>query len=113
MLPSDAKLRVNLTFTYYDTTPTCGNDHTGDHTEACSISSEISSGSIKSLIISPTRRWKIFAAKFLALLSALVIAATIGFIASLVSGYVYFRADTFSPYVYASAGTAHEIAGIA
>lgn len=77
------------------------------------ISSEISSGSIKSLIISPTRRWKIFAAKFLALLSALVIAATIGFIASLVSGYVYFGADTFSPYVYASAGTAHEIAGIA
>lgn len=35
VLPSDAKLRVNLTFTYYDTTPTCGNDHTGDHTEAC------------------------------------------------------------------------------
>lgn len=35
LLPSDAKLRVNLTFTYYDTTPTCDNDHTEDHTEAC------------------------------------------------------------------------------
>ncbi len=35
VLPSDSRLRVNLTFTYYDTTPACGNDHTGDHTEAC------------------------------------------------------------------------------
>lgn len=30
LLPSDSKLRVKLVFTYYDTTPVCGNDHTGD-----------------------------------------------------------------------------------
>lgn len=35
LLPSDSKLRMRMTFTYYDTTPICGNDHTGDHTEAC------------------------------------------------------------------------------
>ncbi len=35
VLPSDSRLRVNLTFTYYDTTPICGNDHAGDHSESC------------------------------------------------------------------------------
>lgn len=35
LLPSDSKLRVKMTFTYYDTTPSCGNDHTGDHTAGC------------------------------------------------------------------------------
>lgn len=35
LLPSDSKLRVKLAFTYYDTTPACGNDHTGDHDAAC------------------------------------------------------------------------------
>lgn len=35
VLPSDSRLRVNLTFTYYDTTPICGNDHAGDHSGSC------------------------------------------------------------------------------
>ena len=35
LLPSDSKLRVKLLFTYYDTTPTCGNGHTGVHSAAC------------------------------------------------------------------------------
>lgn len=35
LLPSDSKLRIRMNFTYYDTTPICGNDHTGDHTAAC------------------------------------------------------------------------------
>lgn len=35
LLPSDSKLRVGLSFTYFDTTPACGNAHTGAHTEEC------------------------------------------------------------------------------
>lgn len=35
LLPSDSKLRIRMSFTYYDTTPICGNTHTGDHTAAC------------------------------------------------------------------------------
>lgn len=41
VLPSDSKLRVNLTFTYYDTTVSCGNDHAGDHTETCYIQRQL------------------------------------------------------------------------
>lgn len=35
LLPSDSKLRIRMTFVYYDTTPACGNSHTGSHIEAC------------------------------------------------------------------------------
>lgn len=35
LLPSDEKLRVKAVFTYYDTTPACGNGHAGDHSETC------------------------------------------------------------------------------
>lgn len=35
LLPSASKLRVRLAFTYYDTTPLCGNDHAGDHVAGC------------------------------------------------------------------------------
>lgn len=35
LLPSDSKVRVRIVFTYYDTTPACGNDHPGDHVAGC------------------------------------------------------------------------------
>lgn len=35
LLPSDAKLRVRMVFTYYDTLPLCGNGHTGAHDASC------------------------------------------------------------------------------
>lgn len=35
LLPSDTKLRAKLIFTYYDTTPACGNAHAGGHTPDC------------------------------------------------------------------------------
>ena len=35
LLPSDSKLRVKMDFTYYDTTPACGNDHADDHSAGC------------------------------------------------------------------------------
>lgn len=35
LLPSDGKLRIKILFTYYDTTPSCGNAHEGDHGASC------------------------------------------------------------------------------
>lgn len=35
LLPSDSKLRIRLDFTYYDTTPVCGNDHEEVHGASC------------------------------------------------------------------------------
>lgn len=35
LLPSDGKLRIKMVFTYFDTTPSCGNAHEGDHTASC------------------------------------------------------------------------------
>lgn len=35
LLPSDSHLRIKLLFTYYDTTPVCGNGHADAHTPAC------------------------------------------------------------------------------
>ena len=74
-----------------------------------SVSQEIATGSIKSLIISPTRRWKIFLAKVLSLLTvglaALVILYTVVILVNgLLNGFA-----SGMPYVFASNGAAGEI----
>jgi len=53
-----------------------------------SVSSEMSTGSIKSLIISPTKRWKIFTAKILSLLTIGVIATFIAYIFIIDNEYI-------------------------
>ena len=72
------------------------------------ISSEISTGSIKSLIIAPVRRWKIFIAKLLSLLALAAILTLVKYL-FIVGTQTLFWPDMISPYVYASAGTAHSI----
>jgi ABC-type transport system involved in multi-copper enzyme maturation permease subunit len=74
-----------------------------------SISSEMSTGSIKSLIISPTKRWKIFTAKFLSLLTIGVIAALLAYIFSIIANGIFFGFNTGSPYIYATNGVAYEL----
>lgn len=74
-----------------------------------SVSSEMSTGSIKSLIISPTKRWKIFAAKYFSLLSAGIVAALIAYIFSLLASGIFFGFEAGLPYVYASDGIAYEL----
>ncbi|MHB8063701.1 MAG: ABC transporter permease subunit [Ruminiclostridium sp.] len=74
-----------------------------------SVSSEISTGSIKSLIISPTKRWKIFTAKLLSLLTIGVIAALIAYIFSIIANGIFFGFNSGTPYVYATNGAAHEL----
>lgn len=41
LLPSDAQLRVTMVFTYYDTTPACGNGHAGAHTADCFVQRQV------------------------------------------------------------------------
>lgn len=70
------------------------------------ISQEISTGSIKSLIISPTKRWKIYIAKLMSLVTVGVIAALLCFLIGILANGVFFGFSSGSPYIYASSGTA-------
>lgn len=74
-----------------------------------SVSSEISTGSIKSLIISPTKRWKIYTAKLLSLITIAVLSALTAYVFSILANGIYFGFNSGSPYIYASNGVAHEL----
>ena len=70
------------------------------------ISQEISTGSIKSLIISPTKRWKMIVAKFIALLSIAFVFYLLLYVVTMVtSGFLFgFSGD---PYIYVTNGIAN------
>ena len=71
------------------------------------VSSEISTGSIKSLIIAPVRRWKILFAKFLSLLTVLIVSGLFLYGISILAYGIFFGFNTVTPYVFASGGTPH------
>lgn len=73
------------------------------------ISSEISSGSIKSLIISPTKRWKIYLSKLLAITSLGIVCMFLTYIVAIIANLIFFGAEGMVPYVYASGGNVHTI----
>ena len=72
------------------------------------VSQEISSGSIKSLIIAPVKRWKIFTAKVLSLLTVGFLALVVLYIFGMLSQGIFFGFSNI-PYVYASNGVAAAI----
>ena len=72
------------------------------------VSQEISSGSIKSLIIAPVKRWKIFTAKVLSLLTVGLLALVVLYIFGMLSQGLFFGFSKI-PYVYASDGVAAAI----
>lgn len=72
------------------------------------VSQEISSGSIKSLIIAPVKRWKIFTAKVLSLLTVGLFALVVLYIFGMLSQGLFFGFSKI-PYVYASNGVASAI----
>lgn len=74
-----------------------------------SVSQEISSGSIKSLIISPTKRYKIFIAKLASLVTVGVFSAIVLYIFVMISNGVYFGFSSGSPFIFAINGTAMQI----
>ena len=74
-----------------------------------SVSSEISTGSIKSLIISPAKRWKIFIAKVMALITIGLLTTLILYVISILTYGVLWGFSSVSPYIYATGGVAHEM----
>lgn len=69
------------------------------------ISQEIATGSIKSLIIAPVRRWKIFVAKLLSLLTTGVIAVIILCVFSIIGSSVVLGTEAIVPYAFISEST--------
>ncbi len=74
-----------------------------------SVSQEITSGSIKSLIISPTRRWKIYTAKLTTLFLTGLVLTVAAYLLSTLTTQVLFGKLGYEPYVYMSNGTPHLI----
>ncbi|MFA6735669.1 MAG: ABC transporter permease subunit [Saccharofermentanales bacterium] len=73
------------------------------------ISQEISTGSIKSLIISPVKRYKIFFAKLTSIITAGVATAVVLYIVSILVHGILFGFGNGSDYIYAINGKAHEL----
>ena len=70
-----------------------------------SISQEMATGSIKSLIIAPVKRWKIFTAKLLALFTWTIAGSILITAISTVSTGIVFGFSSMPPYYFYSAGT--------
>ena len=73
------------------------------------VSQEIATGSIKSLIISPARRWKIFAAKVLSLLSMGLAAVLFLYALTMIVQGFLFGFASGTPYVYSVNGNVGEM----
>ncbi len=74
-----------------------------------SVSQEITSGSIKSLIISPTRRWKIYVAKLSTLFFTGLLLTVAAYFLSTAATLLFFGKLGYEPYVYMLNGTPHLI----
>ncbi|MCL2088357.1 MAG: ABC transporter permease [Oscillospiraceae bacterium] len=72
------------------------------------ISQEITSGSIKSLIIAPVKRSKIFAAKAISLAAVAIAVFIVVYLVSVVANGIFFGFDNY-PYIYANNGVAGHI----
>lgn len=69
-----------------------------------SISQEIATGSIKSLIIAPAKRWKIFTAKLMALTTWVLAGSILITAISTISTGICYGFSSLSPYYYCSGG---------
>ncbi len=73
------------------------------------VSNEISTGSIKSLIIAPVKRWKIFTAKCLSLLSVGLFSLLLLYFFSILTSGILFGFNTGSPYLFVVNNTPAEL----
>ena len=74
-----------------------------------SVSQEMATGSIKSLIIAPVRRWKIFVGKLLSIITCMLGASVLISLFSIVGAGIAFGFDKLPPYLYVSGGNVAEI----
>lgn len=68
------------------------------------VSNEIATGSIKSLIISPARRWKIYTAKLLSLVTAGVVITVLTYAVVMLAQGLFFGFGSGTDYLYARTG---------
>jgi len=73
------------------------------------ISQEMSTGSIKSLIISPTKRYKIFLAKLASLVTVGIFSALVLYVVSMITNGLFFGFDSGASYVFAINGVAQQL----
>ena len=73
-----------------------------------SVSQEMATGSIKSLIIAPVKRWKIFTAKLLSIVTCMLVASVILTLCSIIGTGVACGFDKLPPYLYVSGGAVKE-----
>ena len=76
---------------------------------ASSVSRELATGSIKSLIIAPCKRWKIYSAKLLSLITVGLGGVIAVWLLSLLSQALFFGLDSAVPYIFASDGYVYTI----
>lgn len=76
---------------------------------ASSVSKELETGSVKLLLVTPVKRWKVLTAKFLAVIS--VAAVTLIWIVPcvIISTGLAIGFNSFCPYIFVSKGIAHAI----
>ena len=69
-----------------------------------SVSQEMATGSIKSLIIAPVKRWKIFTAKLLSIVTCMLVASVVLTLCSIIGTGFACGFDKLPPYLYVSGG---------
>ncbi len=74
-----------------------------------SVSQELATGSIKSLIIAPVKRWKIFTAKLLSIVTWMLMASVALTLFSIVGTGIAFGFHNLPPYLYVSGGNVAEM----
>lgn len=74
-----------------------------------SISQEMATGSIKSLIIAPVRRWKIFISKLLSIITCMLGISVMISLLSILGTGLFFGFDKLPPYLYVSGGQVAEL----
>lgn len=73
------------------------------------VSNEVSSGSVKSLIFAPVKRWKIFVAKLMMLMTiGIMMCIALSLFTVLITG-LFFGFNNLVPYVYYAAGAARSM----
>lgn len=74
-----------------------------------SVSQELATGSIKSLIIAPVKRWKIYTAKLLSIITWMLIGSIALSLCSIVGTGIAFGFKNLPPYLYVSGGKVAEM----
>lgn len=74
-----------------------------------SVSQELATGSIKSLIIAPVKRWKIYTAKLLSIITFMILASVLVSLFAILGTGIGFGFDKLPPYLYVSGGVVKEM----